>query len=154
MADELGYHTAEEIAKLKVFPETEETDGPASSEGYVYYELGYHTAEEIVKLKVFEKTDGPASSEGYVYLVTEVGTNNFKVGRSGNPKRRLRGLQTGNSKKLEMITKRVSDMVGSENRLLQEMKEKFKPTGGGMEWFAGDLEEATEVFHHKVAGSK
>ena len=120
MADELGYLTAEEIAKLKVFPETEETDGPASS-------------------------------EGYVYLVKEVGTNNFKSGRTADPKRRLRDLQTGNSNELEMIPVKVSDMAACEKRLLQEMKGQFEPTGGGKEWFTGDLEEARRVFH-KVAG--
>ena len=123
MATELRYHTAEELAALPVFSETEETDGPA----------------------------GPASSEGYVYFITEVGTDNFKVGRSGNTNSRLRDLQTGNPNELKIITKRVSDMLASENLLLEKMEEKFKPTGGGTEWFTGDVKKARRVFHD-VAG--
>ena len=129
MADELGYHTAEEIAKLKVFP------------------------EEIAALPVFSntvKTDGPASSEGYVYYITD-DMNNFKVGRSVDPYRRLRDLQTGNPNELKIITKKVSDMAECEKRLLEKMEKRFESTGGGTEWFTGDVKKARRVFHD-VAG--
>ena len=92
-----------------------------------------------------------ADVEGFVYFITEVGTNNFKVGRSVDPEDRLRDLQTGNSKKLKMTTKRVSNMVACENLLLEKMEEKFESTGGGTEWFTGDVEKARRVFHD-VAG--
>ena len=92
------------------------------------------------------------SKGGYVYLVTD-GTNSFKVGRTEHPDQRRRGLQTGNPKKLEMVTGRVSDMSASEKRLLQEMKGQFYSTGGGKEWFTGDVNKARRVFR-KVAGSK
>ena len=118
MADELGYHTAEEIAALPVFPETEETDG-----------------------------DGPFSSEGYVYFITEDGTDNFKIGLSGNPEQRRKSLQTGSAYALKMTIKKVSDMAACEKRLLEKMEEKFEPTGGGTEWFTGDVKKARRVFH-------
>ena len=135
---------SKEMAGLKASsPETKQTKSPSPS-------------KEMAGLKVSspetKQTKSPKS--GHVYLLNEEGTDKFKVGRSGDPEQRRDNLQTGNPNKLEITTtKEVSDMVGSEKRLLQEMKENFESTGGGKEWFKGDKEEARKVFD-KVADSK
>lgn len=42
-------------------------------------------------------------NEGYIYLLKEEGTNNFKLGRAKQPKRRLRDLKTGNPRQIRIV---------------------------------------------------
>ena len=126
MAEEFKYQTSEEIAALLTFPEPEadETDGGNS-----------------------------AHSSGYVYFVTENGNESvFKVGRTINPKRRRKTLQTAQPEKLNMKYVQVSDMANAERDLLKAMKKCFPQARGGKEWFYGDVGEAQDLFISTVKG--
>jgi hypothetical protein len=126
MAEEFRYQTSEEIAALPTFPEPEadETDGGKS-----------------------------AHSSGYVYFVTESGNENvFKVGRTVNPERRRKTLQTAQPEKLNMKYVKVSDMANTERDLLKAMKKWFSQACGGKEWFYGDVGEAQDLFISTVDG--
>jgi hypothetical protein len=116
-------------------------------------EFKYQTPEEIAALKKFpepegDETDGPASSPGYVYFVTENGTNNFKVGRTVDPQRRLSELkrEQSQSQELRMRSVYVSNMLEAEQSLLDAMREKFSGTSRGTEWFTGDVAKAQRLF--------
>jgi hypothetical protein len=115
-------------------------------------EFKYQTPEEIAALQKFpepdeDETDGPASSPGYVYFVTESGTNNFKVGRTVDPRRRHSELQReAQSRELRMRPVCVSNMLEAEQSLLRAMREKFRGTSRGTEWFTGDVAEAQRIF--------
>lgn len=41
----------------------------------------------------------------YVYLIRSKETNRYKIGKSKNPEKRLKQLQTGSSEQLELIEK-------------------------------------------------
>ena len=117
--------TPEEIASLPAFPELESDDKCGGS----------------------DEADGNASGPGYAYLVAEEGSGKyFKVGRTVDPVKRLKALQTGHPRKLIMKPVPVSDMAAAERDLLQTMREKFCKADGGTEWFIGDVTHAKKVF--------
>ena len=122
----------------------------------------YQTPEEISQLPVIggdDETDGSASEPGYVYLMWEDGTKNFKIGRTNNPERRRRELQTGNSRNLPMRYVPVSNMAAAEGAVKNAMKLHCKHIQeGGKEWFRperGDSKEyAEQIFMDTVKGSQ
>ena len=78
--------------------------------------------------------------KGYVYVIMEsIGrkaTGYFKVGRSGNPKKRLFDLQTGNVRDLGFTRKvKVKNMESAETAAHNALKAYAKNLGGGKEWF-------------------
>ena len=122
MSDEFKYQTLEEIDALQTFPEP---DGE-------------------------EDADGPASAPGYVYFVTENGTNNFKVGRTVDPKRRSSELRSEWGQNLRMGPKCVSNMLEAERSLLGAMRADNQDfvclKSRGTEWFSGNVAEAQSLF--------
>ena len=122
MSDEFKYQTLEEIDALQTFPEP---DGE-------------------------EDADGPASEPGYVYFVTEIGTNNFKVGRTGNPKQRFSALRSKWGQNLQMRPEYVSNMLEAERSLLCAMRadnqDFVRLISRGTEWFSENVAEAQGLF--------
>ena len=115
------------------------------------------TGAEIAELtfEEFESwfpDDALVEVRGYVYLIEEdnpgAGATNFKIGRSVNPRTRLSNLQTGNPRRLTMIScVPVGDYVACEQHLKNALNQRYRSTlGGGTEWYtahgndeAGDL---------------
>lgn len=82
--------------------------------------------------------------DGYIYILTEDGKNNdvFKVGRTNEPRRRLREYG-GKWVALEFYM--CSNDVEAEKALISEMKAHF-PVAKGREYFKGDLSKALDIF--------
>lgn len=81
--------------------------------------------------------------KGYVYVIMEsIGakaTGYFKVGMSGNPKKRLSDLQTGNVRHLGFTREvKVENMGGAETAAHKALQTYAKNYGGGKEWFFAD----------------
>ena len=124
--------------------------------------------EELAALPVYreeeeegsDETDsGTYSGKGYIYIAFASGTNDFKIGRTGNILRRKQQLQTGNPNELEMYAVEVSSMTGAEGKLKKEMKSSFEKPDGGSEWFSGNVDKAIDIFEktatpYYVAGSE
>ena len=89
-----------------------------------------------IELEVYSE----GGKTGYVYVVVELiglrTTGYFKVGMTGNPKKTLSDLQTGNVRSL-LFTRRVKvkDMQGAETAAHNALKTYSKNLGGGTEWF-------------------
>jgi hypothetical protein len=62
----------------------------------------------------------------YVYLVNAVGTDIYKIGFSKNPKNRIKSLQTGSSKKLEIIHSFESDIASQVEGVLHRRYSTLK----------------------------
>lgn len=71
---------------------------------------------------------------GYIYLIWESGTNNYKIGKTTDLKRRLAQLQTGASRELKLQHSIwVSDMATVELALHQQFASRRIRKKG--EWF-------------------
>jgi hypothetical protein len=99
--------------------------------------------------------DGASNDEGYVYCIAEYKDGKekgyFKVGTAYDPKKRLRDLQTGNVRHLNiwkeyhLVSKRL-DAETAAHRALEEYKVNL---GGGKEWFKvpqGEQERFYDLF--------
>lgn len=69
----------------------------------------------------------------HLYFMQEQGTGLIKIGRSVDPKRRLRTLQTGNGKTIRLIA--VFEGRGVEELYLHEHLKRWRVKG---EWFSYD----------------
>jgi len=67
----------------------------------------------------------------HLYFIQEQGTGHIKIGRSVNPSRRLRALQTGNGKKLKLVA--VFKGKGDSELFLHEYLKEWRLKG---EWFS------------------
>lgn len=71
------------------------------------------------------------SRPGYLYIIQQGNTGYYKYGITGDPKARIRNLQTGNPQKLSMVCRPVNNMLEAG----KELSGKIKPVeGGGKEW--------------------
>lgn len=67
------------------------------------YQLKLFQKEEIFeKEKIRKKPSFINEEAGQVYLINEEGTDNYKIGK-GEPENRIKGLQTGNPRKLILV---------------------------------------------------
>ena len=121
------------------------------------------TAEEVEKLPVFpepsQTEDGVAASgPGYVYLIRETNPladpQNFKVGQTVNPNKRISDLQTGNPRPLSFWRcVQVNNMDVSE-RAAQGALHNYRCTlGGGTEWFTAQTNQVgtlVRIFNQNV----
>jgi DNA segregation ATPase FtsK/SpoIIIE-like protein len=79
----------------------------------------------------------------YVYLL-KAGENHYKVGIAVSVAKRVRGIQTSNALKIELVTARVvEDAYSLEKKIHQHLKGMI--TDGGTEWFRLTPEEAIEI---------
>ena len=84
----------------------------------------------------------------YVYLIHEEpsdasGKVNYKVGRSGDPDKRMGDLQTGNIRKFTLVWT-FADKTGKgegEGNAKTALKEYKRNLGGGTEWFTANEEK-------------
>ena len=113
------------------------------------------TLQENELFTVFTEGNRP----GYVYLLREEISFNeprtfFKVGRSIDPKRRHRCLQTGNARQLVFVDAvKVKDNVSCERRLKFDLSKYKSQLGGGTEWFvikSGEDKTLEDLFHKTV----
>lgn len=90
------------------------------------------------------KTRNPA--KGFLYLIRYADSNQFKIGLSANPSKRLEQLQTSTPNILHLVhTIKVDDMVGSE--LFFHLKYQSKRIRG--EWFELSEDEVKEFCNYK-----
>lgn len=83
----------------------------------------------------------PKKRSGYVYIV-KTDDNFYKVGITNNVKNRIRGLQTSNPKKLELVGSFYSkDYQGLESHLHGKF-DKHRRSG---EWFELDIDAVDEM---------
>lgn len=97
----------------------------------------------------------------FVYFVGEEDGGPIKIGWAKDPLKRLRGLQTGNPRRLRIEYVLVGD--GDTERLMHELWEHFAikskrkegkvDTAPGTEWFRDDIREKLEPIL-KTAGEK
>lgn len=103
---------------------------------------------EVIWLQVnemFEATRG-GHSFSYVYFIGEVDSGPVKIGVAKDPITRLRGIQTGNPRRLCIEFVLVGDL--DTERLLHEMWESYaipspvyRKRGPGTEWFRPEIRE-------------
>jgi len=80
--------------------------------------------------------------KGYCYLIAEHLTLRYKIGRAVAPTKRLKQLQTGNSKRLGLVcTIKTGDAVALERSLLSQYQHR-KIAG---EWFALTYEDVADI---------
>ena len=84
------------------------------------------------------------TSGGYIYILTEDAGKNkiFKVGRTNEPRRRLREY---GGKWIALKIYMCSNDVEAEKTLISAMKSHF-PLAKGREYFRGDLDRALDIF--------
>ena len=97
--------------------------------------------EEVAALEVFgpDEPDGRVPA-GYIYVLQEGGPSGqsgyYKLGSSGNLKKRLGDLQTGNPRHLEILDKwPVKDMTNAEAQARKAVEPYAATLGGGREWY-------------------
>lgn len=81
---------------------------------------------EPKKLKVKKK------NPGYIYIISD--GENFKVGVSNNPEKRLKTMQTGNSKTL---TLEFTDYKNEPYKVEKFVHQRLDEYRGSGEWFTG-----------------
>ena len=69
----------------------------------------------------------------YLYFIQSDFTGMIKIGRSKDPQKRLKQLQTGNPNKLKLIAEFKGE--GWKEKILHERLEKYRLEG---EWFSYD----------------
>lgn len=72
-----------------------------------------------------------------IYFLKNHANNTVKIGRTKDPIKRLRTLQTGNSDKLELLYI-IEDVEDSFETFVHEICARYHISG---EWFAGDVLE-------------
>ena len=84
----------------------------------------------------------------YVYLINEIGTDNYKLGKSQNTKTRLNNLQTGNSTTLQLV---ASFQTYDFTLLESILHDTFKTNNITREWFKFEpkiLSEVIQIMHN------
>lgn len=85
---------------------------------------------------------------GYIYVIQEWLTGHIKIGVSNNPIRRIKGIQTGNSSKLQILdTIEVCDPYNVEKSIHHELSE-HRIRG---EWFAPEVKSMVRDIVGKAA---
>lgn len=77
----------------------------------------------------------PTETGRHLYIIQSDVTGAVKVGRSGNPKTRLKQLQTGSPHRLKLLL--VVEDGGSGERMLHARLSRWLLKGNG-EWFSHD----------------
>ena len=94
----------------------------------------------------FGTEDVDAPKPGYIYVIQELvngrATGFYKVGRTGNPNKRLADLQTGNVRPLD-FTRRVivTDVYRAEAAAHKALATYSVTYGGGTEWFRANAQQ-------------
>jgi len=82
----------------------------------------------------------------HLYFIQEQGTGHIKIGRSVDPKRRVRSLQTGNAKRLKLIA--YFKGKGDQEAYLHELLRDWRLKG---EWFSVDcVGSIPESFYEQI----
>ena len=101
-----------------------------------------------VDLENFRREQAEPTSQGQVYLIHMEGTMFYKIGMSLDPHTRLRTLQTGNPRTLQILTAQaVQDMRSAETSLHRQFEAQRVPNLNAREWFefghgTGEVETA------------
>lgn len=98
------------------------------------------------------KEEVDAAVQGYVYVLREGNGTLYKIGRALDVNERVRNLQTGNPRKLNIKQKpyEVSDYTAAENAAHKAVEDDYKANlGGGTEWYEVKDEER-ETFFGKI----
>lgn len=72
---------------------------------------------------------------GYIYIINEKSSNIYKIGRTKNTKKRIRELQTGNSKKLvykKFFNYKGKEPINTVEKTIHKWLFKYNING---EWF-------------------
>lgn len=85
----------------------------------------------------------------YIYFIREKGTKRYKIGISKSPTRRLKELQTSNSKKLELVC-----CIRGDSWFETQIHHLFSHLRceGGQEWFRAD--DGMEKYIQKIKAIK
>ncbi|MFW5847570.1 MAG: GIY-YIG nuclease family protein [bacterium] len=80
----------------------------------------------------------------YIYLMRSEETGTYKIGKSKNPEKRLKQLQTGSSEKLELILKFNTKYPSLVESAMHNRFSHLKKHG---EWFDLSLSEETSFIN-------
>lgn len=121
------------------------------------------TVSEIEALEIYpepeeltEDVDGPGIGQrGYIYVIQEtmnhLPTGYYQVGRTGNPRKKLSDLQSGNFRPL-LFTRavKVTDVIRAEEVVVKALEAYSATTyGGGTGWyFVADAQQVNEFYNH------
>lgn len=73
----------------------------------------------------------------HLYIIQSDNTGNFKIGRSKNPRRRLKQLQTGNPNQLKIVL--ILENQGHRERILHNRINRSIQKRSKGEWFEFEL---------------
>ena len=102
-----------------------------------------------------DEVDGAANDDGFIYCIAEYDrgrkTGYFKVGTAKNPEKRLRDLQTGNVRKLDiwLQSQEISSRLTVETRAHQALSRYAVNLGGGNEWFMASTDSEQRDFENR-----
>lgn len=88
--------------------------------------FGFHKGETVSFVRVCKS----CTEDNYLYFIEAEGTDCIKIGRSGNPERRIQQLATGSPYKLILLGK-----ISGEVELEKEIHASFKESRTNGEWF-------------------
>ena len=100
----------------------------------------------------FGTEDVDAPRQGYIYVICESengrATGFYKVGRTGDPNKRLSDLQTGNVRPLDFTrTVKVTDVYHAEAAAHNTLATYSVTTyGGGTEWFRANAQQERSFY--------
>ena len=100
----------------------------------------------------FGTEDVDAPKQGYIYVIRESvnggATGFYKVGRTGDPVKRLSDLQTGNVRPLDFTrTVEVTDVYRAEAAAHKALATYSVTTyGGGTEWFRANAQQERSFY--------
>lgn len=82
---------------------------------------------------LWEKKKTKKKKNDHLYLIVDISNNKLKIGRSINPQKRLKQLQTSNSGLLKLMF-----IVNDKGYLEEELHDRFKMLRLCGEWFMND----------------
>jgi hypothetical protein len=94
--------------------------------------------------------DALVDGSAYIYLIKNDVTNLTKIGMTGNPKRRLKEIDTGNGVRLSYV---LCEFVPNCSVLENKLHNKYKHVNGCREWFnltETDINEITNLINDWV----
>jgi hypothetical protein len=97
--------------------------------------------EKLVERRLREKEKSKAS----LYLIKKVGTNQYKIGVSKTPLKRISGIQVSNSEKLDVVF--ITKLLYFAFQKESEIKEQYSNNKIQGEWFVLSKTEELEILN-------
>jgi hypothetical protein len=85
---------------------------------------------DLLNMPLPKKEPNPKKENDYLYIINKQGTSEYKIGRSVDPEKRMKTLQTGNSEPLILILKKLG--YGKYEDNIQKILKKYNIRG---EWY-------------------